>query len=95
MIKRRQGFCILLENGKYTMVPNTGEFKDVIAFAETTEDVETLLGILVVNNILNELYKISDFPVVSTAVAQALSGVGLDGIVSRLQYLQGGNNEFR
>ena len=94
MAGEKQGFCIFMDNGKYAMAPNTGEHTNVIVFAETTDKVESLLSALVTNKILDELGKVSNFPIVSATVVQTLSGTSMSEIRGTVAYLRGDNNEF-
>ena len=79
--KRPKGFYIILQEGKYNLVPHQEYLPEAIAFAETTSTVEGILMNIVCGNLVRtqfstipeELDKLSEFPVVQRSLELILS----------------------
>lgn len=78
---KQKGFYIVLENGKYNLIPHKEYPKNVLAFAETTRSVENVLMRIVCSNLINsdfatvgdEMDKLEDFPTICRSLELILT----------------------
>ena len=96
--KRPKGFYIILQEGRYNLVPHQEYLPEAIAFAETTSTVESILMNIVCGNLVrtqfstiaDELDKLSEFPMVRRSMELILASPWATQTISSI----GGRHEF-